>query len=236
VGIHLDVVGAAFLITAVSCFREERFRLSFLMLAFAVLVKYLALVAVPVFVLELFRKQRGGRGSRSAGWLALRRSLFFLLPAALFLPFIGAGEKLFSQLVIYNRYWEFNGFLYTIAKCFWSSPRWILSGGLFVALLCVYVKRFDFTEKIFLSVLSLLLFFPVLYPWYILWLLPLAILLLHYPVLLLSIVLYISYTVTAFYHMTGIWEEHWVFLLVQYVPFYTAMIFYYYRRRCVQKA
>lgn len=219
--LHLDLTGGVLLLVAFLLFRRHGLYASLFPLALAIALKYIALVVVPVFLVDHWR--RAGPGiRRSSATLGLVPPLLLLggLLFLLWLPYVDAGKHLFSQLAIYGRYWQFNGPVHTLFSFlpqawprlastllmlaglvwFWFHPRLEserrLTGALAVALLCS----------------------PTLYPWYLLWLLPLLCLAPQRGLLLLCGTVFLSYVVRINYLHQGLWQEQAWVLAAEYLP------------------
>ncbi len=123
---------------------------------------------------------------RRIGWW---RSL--LLSAVVFLgylPFLDAGQNLFSGFLKFAREWQFNAGLFTFIR--WISEFFITDGSDFARKICAalillviirLVWKDDLSEKTFVNsaVMTLgvlVIFSPTVMPWYLSWILPLAVL------------------------------------------------------------
>ena len=163
---HPDILGVALLMSALLAHGRGWRTFAGAFLALAVGAKVFALLLAP-FILA-------GRdlGSKFA---------FALVLAILYAPFIWQGHTEFTALQIFAREWEFNSAVYDLVSL-WLDPqaaRFLLA-GVFVSFLIVYwyryigrgepsIPRGDWIFGLFL-ILS-----PTINPWYLLWLLPFAV-------------------------------------------------------------
>ncbi|MFQ5646687.1 MAG: hypothetical protein ACE5GM_07140, partial [bacterium] len=96
---HLDAVPAFFLLWAVFTLLKKKPEWAAVLLALSFLAKFYAAILIP-FLYPRLRK----KGT----------AIFLLLILAAYLPFISAGSGLYSGLLTYFRYWEFNASIYAL--------------------------------------------------------------------------------------------------------------------------
>jgi hypothetical protein len=170
---HVDVLAGTFLaLTAYLLLRREYLPAA-LALAGAALVKLAPLVLLPFL-------------AKRIGW---RRSLVVpLLILAAYLPFLHSGWAVFAGLSKFAQGWEFNSAFFllmrSLARPFATDPEFVARVvGVLAILFCVvwFWRRDDGHPATFPHVASymlgaLILFSPTVMPWYLVWLLPLAVL------------------------------------------------------------
>ncbi len=163
---HPDGVGICLLLAAIVLARNRRWWIAATVLGLAVATKTFALVLAPLILVR----------ARLRHWL-----LFVATAAAVYLPFVVLGGTDLLSLGVFARDWEFNsavfGLLKTIVPPF--EARLVL-GLVFAAFWTVYVLRYARSGEQgiprgdwlfgFLLAVS-----PVINPWYLLWLLPFAV-------------------------------------------------------------
>ena len=163
---HPDIVAVSLLLAAVVLGRRERLRGAALCLALAVGAKVMALLLVP-FVLARARPVHWGV---FAGTLML-----------LYLPFVLQGGTDLGTLVVFAREWEFNAAVFGLLKPWMPNPVARATCGLALALglaWCYVVYRRSGSTSvprgdwIYGGLLAL---WPVVNAWYLLWLLPFAV-------------------------------------------------------------
>ena len=163
---HPDGVGVCLLLAAIVLARHRRWWLTAALLGLAVATKTFALVLAPLILVR----------ARLRHWL-----LFAATAAAAYLPFVVMGGTDLLSLGIFARDWEFNSAVFGLVKT--AVPPFgvrIVMGLAFAAFWTVYVLRYargreqgiprgDVLFGILLAVS------PVINPWYLLWLLPFAV-------------------------------------------------------------
>jgi hypothetical protein len=66
---------------------------------------------------------------------------------------------------------------------------------------------------------------PVLYPWYLCWIIPLLVIIPNRAWLMLSGSIFLSYLVWKGYVEAGIWEENMWVKIIEYAPFYSLLLY-----------
>ena len=163
---HPDGIGVCLLLAAVVLARRQRWWIAAALLGLAVAAKTFALVLAPLILLR----------ARLRHWL-----LFVATAAAVYLPFVVMGGTDLLSLGVFARDWEFNSAVFGLLKA--VVPPFearILLGVFFAAFwgwCCLRhargtgegIPRGDWLFGV------LLLLSPVINPWYLLWLLPFAV-------------------------------------------------------------
>lgn len=214
---HVDGFGITFLILALLFYFGEKKILSYIFIGLSMCIKPTIGIIIPlIFLRETELKER------------LKTLLTpFSVMLILFLPFIFNANP-FEALLVFAANWTFNGFVFDIINSFVhnnQSAR-LISGGLFlISYSLILISRGDFKNKIFDSFLMLLIFSPVVHPWYLLWfavLIPLA------PrwsgVLYISLVSLTAFTILN-YKLNGEWKEYWWVLMIEYLPVISFFIY-----------
>ncbi len=228
IGIHIDIIGVALFIAALYFYIKNK---DFPALVFALLacfIKYIFIFALPLFF--IYHKQTNiftgnNKLPDIVKNLAAKIVITILITIGLYLPFF--NDFIFEQLFIYNKYWEFNSSLYSIIKFLFnnSAPTVKLAlTGLSLSFIYLH-KNLIFTDKIKYSLWAALLLNNVLYPWYLLWIVPLLVFKISREELFLISIIFLSYFVLIKYKTEGIWEENIFIILIEYLPFYF-MLFY----------
>jgi hypothetical protein len=211
---HLDVMQAFFAAAALYFFETGGERRGFFALGAAVAVKYLALVLIPFFL--------SGRN--------LKKSLWFLVPLAAFLPFLDAGGALFASLGTFGAHMTFNAsvteamrFLFGAA---WLIPTLVLLGA---CLLFAWLFAAGRVRGAFLAVGATLLFLPSLYPWYLVLLSLFLPLFPSLPWLYLHAAMAFYFPVMAVEYAARVFQVWPGMALWEYVPFYVLLLYGLYR-------
>jgi len=163
---HPDGVAVSLLLAAVVLGQRKRLRGAAVCLALAVGAKVLALLLVPFVLVR----------ARPVHWAVFSGTL-----ALLYLPFVLQGGTDLGTLLVFAREWEFNAALFSFLKPWMSNAAARATCGLALAVgltwyLTVYrrsasasVPRGDWIYG------GLLALWPVVNAWYLLWLLPFAV-------------------------------------------------------------
>ncbi len=164
---HPDVVGAALMMLALYCRQKNKLVVAVSVMALSVGAKVFALLMVP-FVL----------------WrLAFRYwCLFVLVLLALYGPFVWQGGSDMAGLLVFAREWHFNSSIYTVLRQ-WLDPHSVklILGSAFIVVYAILfwqhqkvsvwkIPRGDIIFGLFLLIA------PVVNAWYLIWLLPFAVL------------------------------------------------------------
>jgi alpha-1,6-mannosyltransferase len=162
---HLDALGIPLLILFIDRMIAERPRQAAIALAGAALVKFLPIIFLPFI-------------ARRLGW---RRAIEFCLLFGLtfiagYLPFLGIGFQVFGSLGTYIEHWSFNGSFFPIINSAVGSYQ-VARKVSFIAVVVwttavVFVAR-DLKRGLFWTLAGVYLFSPVVYPWYLTWIVPL---------------------------------------------------------------
>jgi hypothetical protein len=156
---HVDIVGALFLVISVAALVRRWRLIAALTFGLAVAVKFLPIVLLPLY------------------WKRVRirdAALATAVVALLYVPFLNHGRIPIGSLSTYVRGFRFNGPVF--AMLHYLAPPQLLAGvAVLVGLLTAvwYRKNFPSSPDAFAWPMAASLFCaPVVFPWYLLWLLP----------------------------------------------------------------
>ncbi len=209
---HVDAMAAFFLVLALDLWESKRRAWAGLVLGASVLVKYLAVAAVP--------------------WLLRRRHIAVLAVMAVvvvagYVPFMGAGTKLFASLGEYSANWWFNGPPFIALSGFLGDAtiarRLLAAGGIAFALAAASRER-DLTRYVFIVIGAVLIVSPTVYPWYLMWIMPLVCVFPNRAWIGFSGLVMLSYGVWNVYNQSGEWFVPTWLLAIEYVPFYLLLL------------
>jgi|GEM_PF-1200302 alpha-1,6-mannosyltransferase len=210
---HNDVLAVAFMIwSTIYCLTNCPIR-SVILLGASILSKLYPIALVPSF----FKRT------------ALRNWLWLPLVLALgYAPYIRAGGHLFDALSYYKEKWRFNGFLFAILTQSFSSEtaaeRFNVIFTLLLIVLCLAGVT-DLLKQHFWLLSGLLLLTPTLFPWYLVWIMPLLCFFPSTAWMVLSVTSAISYYVLIDWWTLGIWRQNDFFMRLQYYPFFALLLF-----------
>lgn len=209
---HVDALAVFLLVLALYLWQSERRVWAGVVLGASILAKYLAAVLVPWFV----------RRRYAAVLIATA-----VVVAAGYAPFLDAGTRLFSSLRVYSENWSFNGPPFLLLRIFLDDAviarRLLLAGGIAFALVAAHRER-DIARYAFLVIGCALVVSPTVYPWYMIWIMPLLCLFPSRPWIIFSGLVMLSYGVWSVYHQSGQWLIPQWMLVFEYVPFYLLLL------------
>jgi hypothetical protein len=108
--------------------------------------------------------------------------------------------------------------------------RWLLAGVSVVVVICLLRKR-DLLEQLYWVTGAVLLAAPTLFPWYLTWMVPFLCFFLSPAWLLLTALAPLSYYVLIDWWTLGVWQQSELFMNLQYYPFYSLLIWTFFRHR-----
>lgn len=161
---HLDVLGIP-LVYALLC-HMQRGRLG---RGVSAGVALFALKLLPV-VLCLFPLRQ-----KSPRWVAAYALGGVLGAVLVYLPFAADGAALLRSPSAFSQHWYFNNPLFTVLQ-YQVDPTWIrplLGGALLLSWVWLWMRPWPVRDRARLAWIALLCFSPTVYPWYLLWLMPL---------------------------------------------------------------
>ncbi len=207
---HVDGFGITLLVFSIYFLISDRKILGYIFIGLSICVKPTGLILIPL----LFFTEKD---------LYERLKLVvipFAICAIAYLPFAFTGSP-FQALIKFAENWTFNGVVFDVINLFIHDNQLTRSvcGGLFlVSFLPIMLGRKDFMSKVYASVFILLIFSPVVHPWYLGWL---AFLLPIRPkwsgILYVSLISLTAITVMN-YQLSGVWTEYPYVLILEYVP------------------
>lgn len=209
---HMDIVAISLFVT--SCWLVYRSRSSAggAILAAAIFTKYIPAISI----LWLWKK---------GGWRFLLMLGIFsvILMARYYTPDLVALKGLFA---FYQKWW-FNDSIFSILyKWLGGAEPARLTGGAVVLLtvLFCYFKRFSLYRSFLIGYGTVLLFSPVVHPWYVCWMIPFLVFHRNWPWLFFSGWIVWSYLIRYLFP-DGVWGQVlWLKLLV-YVPLFLLLVF-----------
>jgi hypothetical protein len=157
---HVDLLGALGLVLAAALLARGRRTVAAIAFALAVGVKFLPVILVPLFW----------------GRIRLRDvALGVGILAALYIPFLGHGQRPLGSLGGYLARWRVNAPVYSALE--WVFPMKGVVGvpvvaGFAVAVWARWRLAFDSPEAWAWPVATTLLFAPTIFPWYLVWVAP----------------------------------------------------------------
>lgn len=207
---HLDGFGLPLLLFAVYFYLSNKRILSYIFLGLSLTIKPIGLLFIPIF----FLNEKGWSNKIKSAVIPL---LAFFLQ---FIPYI-INTNPFEAFIIYSKNWTFNGVVFNIIDYFMrfnAKTRIVCAVFLGMFLLPLYLSRRDILEKLYYSVILLMIFSPVVHPWYIAWLVVFLPIIPRWS----GIVYAATSCLTAFtilhYQLYGVWNEYPLLVIFEYLP------------------
>jgi alpha-1,6-mannosyltransferase len=213
---HIDALGIPFLLLAIYLIARNRKFAAAISLGLAVLAKLYPLFIAPVF----FRLTSGAKR------LILPSIPVLMLLVGCWFYYEPSGG-LFESFTIFNSVWEFNGSIFHVVYLISGTnelAHLVCSILFFCWLGWVFVVDRSFIEKIFLVFLGFVVLAPVVQPWYLTWLAALIVLRWSLAVFMLLGLSVLSNIVVFQYHLTEVWRDRPMVLLLEYLPFYAILV------------
>ena len=92
-------------------------------------------------------------------------------------------------------------------------------------------RTINYMQKSFILTTTLLLLNPTLHPWYLLWIIPFLVFIPNWSWIIFTFLIQASYFVLKDYALSSFWQESVWILSIQYIPFYTLLIWEYFDKR-----
>lgn len=210
---HVDGFGLPLLIFSIYFYLKNKKIASLVLLGLSISVKPIGLILLPIlFMIE----------KRTEAKIKIVFIPVFVC-VLLYLPFIFSTQLslVFEALTNFTVNWTFNGFVFEIFNSFLNDnqkSRLICAILFIITYLPVIFSRKAFLNKIYLSLFLLLIFSPVVHPWYVTWL---AVLLPIVPrwsgILYTNLVCLIVFTILN-YQLYDVWKNYPIVLVIEYVP------------------
>lgn len=210
---HVDGFGLTFLIFSILFYLRKQPILSLIFIALSICVKPLGIILLPI----VFFTEKEIKSKIQIIFIPL------IVCILLYLPFVFtvSTSGIFEALGNFTVNWTFNGFIFEILNSFFNDNQKtrLICGILFIAAyLPVIFSKKDFLGKVYISVLILLIFSPIVHPWYVTWL---AVLLPFIPrwsgILYITLVSLTVITVIN-YQLYDVWKNYPAVLSIEYIP------------------
>jgi hypothetical protein len=157
---HIDIAGVLLLLTSFAALLRRWRAIAALTFGLAVAVKLLPIVLLPLY----WKRVRARDGALSVAALGL-----------LYLPFVRQGQIPIGSLGVYVRSFRFNDPVFSVLERL-GPPELIAGLALLIGFLtAVWLRRKStalLPDAFAWPIAASLFFVPVVYPWYLLWLLP----------------------------------------------------------------
>jgi alpha-1,6-mannosyltransferase len=210
---HVDAAGVFLLALGLVLWQRGRRVGAGIAFGASLLVKYLAAALAPLFV------RRG----------AVRALVAMGVTAALgYAWFFDAGPHLLGSLRVYGDTWWFNGPPFIALAGFLGDAtvaRRLLAGFGIAFVLVTARREHDPVRYLYLVTGCALLVSPTVYPWYLVWMVPLLCIYPNQAWIAFTGLVALSYAVWVEYDRSGAWRIPTWLLAAEYVPFYTFLAY-----------
>jgi len=155
-------------------------------------------------------------------------ALFVAIVGLSYLPFLGAGRRLFKGLSDFAAGWEGNDSLFRLIRLGGNSKAQAeLVAGVLVLILVAYTlrRRLQPVSASLLLISGLLFLSPNAFPWYFTWIVPFLCFSPRAPLLLLSVTSVLGYAPVVAYAAGQAYRDAPVILSLEYVPVLAWLVF-----------
>jgi alpha-1,6-mannosyltransferase len=251
---HLDVIAVCFLIIGIFYFYKNKTWAYIFAFILAILTKY-----KPIFIVLPFLKKRFLlKISIILGSLVAVLAPFTFtetIPTAGIISYANRWEFNGFLYKIFLYIYDIVGFvpqqLFSLnyngrVEDFYITGAFYYKLIAFIAIFVILIDQFkklkmtenfkgvNYLQSSFFVCAAILLLSPTLYPWYLIWLIPFLVFLPNWSWLLFTMLIQLSYYILQGYHTNGVWQESNIILFVQYLPFYSLLIFEYLDKRKIK--
>ncbi len=207
---HLDGFGLPLLIFSLFFYLDNKKMYAFILLGLSLSIKPVGLLLLPIF----FLNEKG----------ILERTKTIIVPLTAFFAqfvFYIFSSNPFEALFIFTKNWYFNGFVFNLINEVLAnnqSSRLICGILLVLTLIPLYLSNRELTEKIYIAVLLLMIFSPVVHPWYITWIAVLLPFTQRWSGIYFVAACSLTSITILNYQLLGIWKDYWFVLTIEYAP------------------
>jgi alpha-1,6-mannosyltransferase len=220
---HIDGLGIPLLLLALLLWLTDRRVWSLVALGLSVAIKPVGLVLIPglMFVSRTWRE----------------RAMCMVVPlvtvAIQYVPYLWSSNPV-AGLLVFGKDWSYNGPIYELLLGWFgdnTTARRICGVILAAALILLAARKRALPYYAYASVLLLLLFSPVVHPWYIAWLAGLVPLVFAWSgIALLGLASLTSFTLVA-YLTTGVWGMDPWLMTLEFVPVFGLFVWEFLKSR-----
>ncbi len=209
---HVDFLGIVFMVVSFLAIAKGRTTIASVSLALAVAVKFLPIVLIPLFWRRVpFRA------------LALAVGVF----VALYVPFVSEGHIPTGGIGTFVERFRFNSLVYAVLEQL-VSPRILATVALLAGLLAASCFRIRLPvhspEAWAYPMAAALIFAPVIYPWYLLWLVPFLTVAATIPLMIWTISILSTYVVWDLARSGSAWTVPWLVSFLEFGMMATAAV------------
>jgi len=224
---HIDAVGVFFLVLFIYTVLSKRVAISAIALSSAILIKIMPIIFLPISFYYIKRK-----------YLPLFYSIFLVTIFLCYLPYLSIGYKVLGSFNTFIKDFYFNSSIFSLLHFFTNQSK--ISSFICYIFLAIYIiiillKKQDFIFTIFLFLIGIYIFSPIVHPWYLTWIIPLLIFIPSKAFFWLIMSCQFSYYILIKYTQENIWQESTIIKLIEYLPFFALLIWDLLRFRAIRK-
>ena len=217
---HVDGFGLPLIIFAIYFYSDRKKILSYIFIGLSICIKPVGLMLIPI----LFLNEKNFSERIKVLFVPL------LVCFILYLPYLFTGAP-FQSLITFTENWTFNGIIFDILDSFIhdnQTARIICGILLIVTYLPVIFSKKELITKIYLSIFLLMIFSPIVHPWYISWLVILLPFTLGWSGILYAALISLTGLTLIHYQLQGVWQEYTWVLVLEYVPVLSMFLYEFY--------
>jgi hypothetical protein len=207
---HLDGLGFPLLLGGLLLYARGRVLPGLVLLGMSLAVKPVGVVILPL----LFFQEKSWTARTQVAAVPL------LTLAVQFLPYVVLTNP-FEALLIFAENWLFNGPIFSVLHAIIADnqrARIVCAVLLALVLGILSLGGKSLSEKVYYAILALLLFSPVVHPWYVGWLAVTLPLVPRWSGILYASTVSLSGLTVLQYVQTGVWNEYPLVLVFEYIP------------------
>jgi len=95
-------------------------------------------------------------------------------------------------------------------------------------------RSINYIQKSFILTAVFLLLMPTLHPWYLIWIIPFLVFIPNWSWLVFTLLIQVSYFVLKDYALFSVWKESVWILILQYIPFYSILVWEYFDKKRIK--
>jgi alpha-1,6-mannosyltransferase len=216
---HIDVVGIMFLVLFIYFLEKEKVTAAVLAFTFSVLTKLYPVVLIPLLVNKL--------GAKRFIYFIF---VFTFISLIFYYPFLNSSLSVKNALMNFVDRWEFNASIYyLLAAIFPDHETARLICGIFLFISIGYIASYykNFIKGAFGVLLAVIIFSPVVYPWYLGWIAAVNPFAMFYSV----ISLFFTINLSNFSPLGKAWHEYFPVLFIEYFVFFVLLAYDLYHQK-----
>jgi len=222
---HHDSLAILTLLAAEILILARRRLTAMVFLALSFLAKFFPLVLLPIFLQARWLRGRRTAGDpvRAANSVWLGAGVFAAVALLGYLPYLGAGPRLFGGLSDYAVGWEANDSLFRLVLHAGNSKAQaeLVTGVMALALVAYALKKqIEPLRASLLVTAGLVMLSPAAFPWYFTWSVPFLCFYPRAPWLLLSVTAVLGYSPVVAYAAGQPYRDSPFILALEYAPVY----------------